>query len=317
MNNKTGKYAVTGAFGYSGSYIASQLLEAGKSVITLTNSVNRKSELQQRIEAYPFNFDCQEKLRETLKGVSVLCNTYWVRFNHKDFCFADAVKNSSILFQQAKKAGVERIVHISITNASQDSSLEYFSGKAEVEAALQESGVSYAILRPAVLFGKEDILINNIAWTLRNFPIFGIFGNGSYRLCPIYVGDLAKLVVEQCQSRENVKIDAIGPECFTYKELVQEISKAIGKKRILKSVSSRMACAAAAMIGKLLGDVLVTPDELEGLMSELLYVDSEPVGTTRLTDWLKDNANGLGKKYANEMSRRNDRRKAYFPAETV
>ena len=65
------------------------------------------------------------------------------------------------LFEAAKKQGIKRIVHISITNPSEDSPFEYFSGKAKIEKALIEFGISYA-LRPAVLFGKEDILINNI-----------------------------------------------------------------------------------------------------------------------------------------------------------
>jgi NADH dehydrogenase len=106
---------------------------------------------------------------------------------------------------------VQRIVHVSITNPSEESPLEYFSGKARLEQALAATAMSYAILRPTVLFGKEDILINNIAWALRRLPVFGVFGDGHYRLQPIYVDDLAQLAVEQGANRENVVIDAIGP----------------------------------------------------------------------------------------------------------
>ena len=181
----------------------------------------------------PFHFDQPERLAESLAGVSVLYNTYWVRFNHRRFTFADAVRNSRTLFDAARQAGVERIVHVSITNPSLDSPLEYFRGKAEVEEALQASGVSYAILRPAVLFGGEDILINNMAWTLRRLPVFGVFGRGDYRLQPIHVDDLASLAVAQGQRRENVTINAIGPETFTYRELVETIGQIIGRRRPL------------------------------------------------------------------------------------
>ena len=194
-NMKETHHAVTGAFGYSGKYIATRLLDRGHEVITLTNSANRPNPFGGRVTPYPFNFDKPEELARSLQGVSVLYNTYWVRFNHKMFQHADAVRNTLVLFEAAKAAGVERIVHVSITNPSEESPLEYFSGKAKLERALMESGMSYAILRPAVLFGKEDILINNIAWALRRLALFGVFGRGEYRLQPIHVDDLASLAV--------------------------------------------------------------------------------------------------------------------------
>jgi uncharacterized protein YbjT (DUF2867 family) len=146
-------HAVTGAFGYSGKRIASRLLDAGHRVITLTNSPNKPNPFGERVQAFPFDFDRPERLAEHLYGVSVLYNTYWVRFNHRGFKIADAVRNTLALFDAAKAAGIKRIVHISITNPSLDSPLPYFHGKAELEQALIASGVSYAILRPAVLFG--------------------------------------------------------------------------------------------------------------------------------------------------------------------
>ena len=211
-------HAVTGAYGYSGKYIAGRLLGEGRTVITLTNSPSRANPFGERIKARPFHFDRPDLLAEELQGVAVLYNTYWVRFNPDGSRYADAVHNTSVLFSAAKQAGVRRIVHVSITNASEDSPLQYFRDKAVVEKALIQSGISYAILRPAVLFGEEDILINNIAWTLRRLPIFGIFGDGRYRLQPIYVDDLAGLAVEQGERRENLIIDAIGPETFCYRE---------------------------------------------------------------------------------------------------
>ena len=194
-------HAVTGAFGYSGKYIAKRLIDEGHRVITITNSLDRKNPFGNKLRVFPFNFDAPEKLEETLQGVSVLYNTYWVRFNHKTFTHADAVKNTEIMFKTAKEAGVKRIIHISITNPSLDSTLEYFSSKARLEKSLIESGISYAILRPTVLFGKEDILINNIAWGLRYLPVFGVFGDGKYKMQPIYVEDLADLAIRSGRER--------------------------------------------------------------------------------------------------------------------
>ncbi|MCP4640527.1 MAG: NAD(P)H-binding protein [bacterium] len=304
-------HAVTGAFGYSGKYIARRLLDAGHDVITLTNSPDRANPFDGRVKAYPFNFDAPEKLTQSLRGVSVLYNTYWVRFNHKLFKHADAVTNTERLFEAAKAAGVERIVHVSITNPSEDSPLEYFSGKARLEKALVDSGVSNATLRPTVLFGKEDILINNIAWMLRRVPVFGVFGDGQYRLQPIYVDDLAELAVDQGAKRENVVIDAIGPETFTYRELVQAIGEAIGKRRPVVSVPPMVGYLAGWAFGKCVGDVVITRDEIEGLMADLLHVDSPPAGATALTEWIRDHADSLGRRYASELARRKNRTKEY------
>jgi NADH dehydrogenase len=173
-----------------------------------------------------------------------------------------------------------------------------------LEAALQNLGVSYAILRPTVLFGKEDILINNIAWILRKFPVFGVFGDGRYRLQPIYVDDLARLAVEQGQQRENVIINAIGPETFTYRELVETIGRIIGKERPLLSIPPWLGYIVGWLVGKLVNDVVVTRPEIEGLMADLLYVDSPPAGQTKLTDWARQHANELGREYASELGRR-------------
>ena len=219
-------HVVTGALGYSGKYIARRLLDAGCRVRTLTNSAGRKNPFGDSIEVHPFNFDNYPQLVESLRGATVFYNTYWIRFNHRLFNHVDAVENTLTMFRAAEEAGVERIVHVSIANPSEDSPLEYFRGKARLERALAESGISHAILRPTVLFGKEDILINNIAWSLRRFPVFPLFGFGRYRIQPIYVDDLAKLAVEQGGSRETRTNDAVGPETFTYRELIETISRA-------------------------------------------------------------------------------------------
>ncbi len=296
-------HAVTGAFGYSGRYIAKRLLEDGHDVLTLTNSVGYDL-FESRVQVRSLNFAQPGQLTESLRGVDVLYNTYWVRFNHRRFRFSDAVKNTKVLFVAARNAGVRRIVHVSITNPSVDSVLEYFRGKAELERALKASGTSYAILRPTVLFGKEDILINNIAWMLRRFPVFGLFGDGSYRLQPIYVDDLAQLAVLHGAGETNVVLNAIGPETFTYRELVSFIGEAIGRPRPIIPLPVWVAYGAAVALGLALGDVVITRDEIKGLMEERLHVEGPATGKTALTNWAREHGADLGRKYASELARR-------------
>ena len=304
-------HVVTGAFGYSGKYIATRLLDAGYRVRTLTNSLHRANPFGERVQAHPFNFDNPDRLAASLEGAVVLYNTYWVRFNHKGFRHSVAVQNTLVLFEAAKRAGVKRVVHVSITNPSETSPLEYFHGKARLERALAESGLSYAILRPTVLFGKEDILINNIAWVLRRLPVFGVFGAGQYRLQPIYVDDLAKLAVEQGHETSNRIINVIGPETFTYRGLVQEIGTIIGKRRLIVSVPPAIGYVFGWGLGQVMGDVMITREEIKGLMADMLYTDAPPAGVTKLTDWAKEHAATLGQHYASELARRKNRQSAY------
>lgn len=305
------RVAVTGAFGYSGRYIAARLLEAGHDVLTLTHSPGRANPFGDRVRAFPFHFEAPARLRETLRGTDALINTYWVRFDHRLFNHAEAVANTRTLFAAARDAGVRRVVHVSITNPDAASDLPYFRGKAELEHELRGLGVSYCILRPTVLFGKEDVLINNIAWSLRHLPVVGLFGAGDYRLQPLYVDDLARVAAEQVGGEEDQVLEAIGPETFTYRELVTRVGEAIGVRRPLVALPPVLAYLGCRVIGWWFRDVVITREEIRGLMEGRLYVNAPPLGTTRLTEWLARHRGTLGRHYTSELARRLDRVSAY------
>lgn len=297
------KIAVTGAFSYSGKYIAQRLLARGEEVITLTGHPNRPDPFDGKVKAFPLDFD-EAGMTESLRGADVLVNTYWVRFDKGENTQPRAVENTQKLVNAAVKAGVKRIVHISIANPSANSHLPYYWGKAANEKAVTESGLSYAILRPTVLVGGgQDVLINNIAFLLRRFPFFFIPGDGSYGIQPVHVEDLAELAVEAVYSKENYVIDAVGPDSYTFKELVQMVGESIGVKRLTISVPPRVALFAAQFLSLFLKDVLLTPEEVDGLSSNLL-VSKEPArGKTVFKEWLKENQNIIGAKYASELER--------------
>lgn len=294
---------VTGAFSFTGKYIARRLLERGERVRTLTGHPDRPDPFGGQVEVAPLAFDDPEALRRALSGAATLYNTYWIRFEYRGLTFAGAVRNCRTLFEAARAAGVERIVHISIANPSRDSPLPYFRGKAEVERALMESGVSHAILRPTVIFAPEDILINNIAWLLRRFPLFPIPGDGRYPVQPIYADDVATLAVDLGRRRDNVCVDAAGPEVFTYEELVRTLARVIGRRVSMVHVAPRLALLLARALGVAVGDVVITGDEIRGLMAGLLVSPSAPTGTTRLSAWLEGHREHVGRRYASELRR--------------
>ena len=296
------KIAVTGAFSYSGKYITKRLLARGEEVITLTGHPNHPDPFNGKVKAYPLDFD-EEGMTRSLQGVDVLVNTYWVRFDKGDNTQPRAVENTRKLVNTAKTAGVKRIVHISIANPSTDSHLPYYWGKAANEKTVIESGISYAILRPTVLIGNEDILINNIAYLMRRFPIFFIPGDGSYGIQPVYVEDLADLAVDGVYSKENYVIDVVGPDTFTFKEMVQLIGEKVGAKPLLISVPPRLALLAAQFLSLFVKDVLLTPEEVDGLMAGLLVSKELPRCKTSLANWLDLNQKQAGAEYASELKK--------------
>ena len=296
-------HVVTGAFSYTGKYITTRLLDAGVRVRTLTGHPERPSPYGEgRIEVAPYAFDDMAALTESLRGATTLYNTYWVRFSRGENTFERAAANTKALIAAAEAAGLRRIVHVSIANPSLESPLPYYRGKAQIEHMIADSPLSHAILRPTVLFGDEDVLINNIAWLLRRFPIFPVPGDGSYSMQPMFVDDMAALAVEQGRLNEKVVIDAVGPETFTFNEILYLIADAVGSDARIIHAPPRIALAMSRVIGLIVRDVVLTPDEVAGLTAGLLVTTSPPAGTTRLTDWLRSHSDSVGRRYASELA---------------
>ena len=304
-----GLHVVTGAFGYTGKYIARELLRRGARVRTLTNSLHRENPFGDAVEVHPLDFTDRDALVESLRGASVLYNTYWVRYDHRggtrDFGYDLAVRNTRTLFECAREAGVERVVHVSVANASEDSDWGYFRGKALLEKDLKASGLSYAIVRPTVIFGGPDnVLITNIAWLLRHLPLFGLFGSGNYRLTPIHVADLSGICAKAADGDTNVTLDAVGPETFTYREMIHQMARAMALRRLIVPLPDFISLLAGRALGLFLKDIVVTRHEISGLRGELMYTGTEPLGTTSFTDWLQSEAETLGRTYTNDLERR-------------
>jgi NADH dehydrogenase len=293
---------ITGAFSFSGRAIAQRLLERGVVVRTLTAHPERAGPLAQRIEAFPLRFDDPDELAKRFDGVDAFYNTYWVRFDSGDVTFEAAVRNSRRLFEAARRAGVRRVVHVSIANPSLDSPLPYYRGKARVESDLVACGLSHAILRPTVLFGEGGVLLNNIAWLLRRLPVFAIPGDGGYRLQPVHVDDLARLAVAQAERDDDVILDATGPETYRYVDLVRSLRAAVSSRALLVRVPPGVALLLGRVLGVLLRDVLITRDEISGLRDGLLVSHQPATGETRLSEWLRAHADTFGHEYLSELA---------------
>ena len=179
-----------------------------------------------------------------MQGAGVLCNTYWVRFGRGRTSFDQAMENTKVLVDAAARSGVGRIVHFSVVNASTESGLTYFRDKGRVEETLKGLGILCAIIRPTLVFGAGDLLFNNMAWALRSFPAFPVFGSGDYAVQPIYAEDLAARSVAAGSLTENLFAYAVGPETFSFEGLLRLLTETVG--------------APVRLVGLMLRDVALT-----------------------------------------------------------
>jgi uncharacterized protein YbjT (DUF2867 family) len=300
-----GRAVVTGAFSYSGGAISRQLLDRGVEVTSLSRRpAPTDHPLAGAVGFERLQFEDGEQLTRALDGAEVLYNTYWIRFPRRGTSFGRAVRNSQILFHAAGRAGVRRIVHLSVTNASSNSPYAYFRGKAEVERVLAETTSEYAVIRPSLVFGgREEILINNMAWLLRHLPLYAVPGDGRYRVQPVFVGDVAELAVAASERSGPSTEDAVGPEVYTFDEFLTVLSSALGVGARLAHLRPKVVVALGRALGLLLRDVLITTEELGALTSELLVSHQPATGHTSFAEWLAGAADWLGRRYANELRR--------------
>lgn len=293
---------VTGAYSYTGRFVAPRLLQRGRRLRTLTNHPDPKSPLFGQIETVAMDFGRPAQLAEAMRGADTVYNTYWVRSHHGAATFAQAVRNTGLLIDAAREAGVRRLVHVSIANP-EDSDLPYYLGKAELEQRVRASGMSYAIVRPTLIFGHGDVLINNISWFIRHLPVFGIPGDGQYRLQPVFVEDYADRIVSAGSSADNLTVDVAGPEIFAFEALVRMLRDALGRRTAIVHLPPRLALAGAQLVSLALRDITLTGAELRGLMAELLVSKQPSTCPTRLSDWAREHHTELGRRYASELDR--------------
>jgi NADH dehydrogenase len=296
--------AVTGAFGYSGAAIARELLGAGHQVRTLTGHPGRAPD-GTPVDVRPMDFADPGSLERDLRGVHTLYNTYWIRFPRGGTTHYTAVANSRVLFDAAARAGVRRVVHVSITHAGDPaaSSYSYFRGKAAVEEHLRATGIPHAIARPAILFGGDGVLLNNIAWLLRHLPVFAIGGDGGYRVRPIHVDDLARLMIELGGREDSVTVDAVGPQSLTFRQMVTAIRAATGSHAVIVPAPAWAIPPLAQGLSAALRDTLLTSDEYYAMTDGLADSDAAATGIVALTDWIASHGDDLGRGYANEINR--------------
>jgi nucleoside-diphosphate-sugar epimerase len=295
--------AITGAFGFTGRALAKRLLDDGRDLVTLSRRSGDGDPLRDRLRVEPFDTDRPDHLVASLAGVDTLFNTYWIRFPRGPRTYERAVAQTAVLVAAARDAGVRRIVHVSVVNAAIDGPTPYVRAKAALEALVRGSGLEWVIVRPTLTYGPSDILINNLAWALRRLPICGLPGTGRYTVQPVHVNDVARICVEAGRGDAGMTIDAAGPEILAYRDLVEMVRGAVRSHSIVVPMPAPLVLAAGRALGLAVRDVVLTRDEVRELTSSFLTSAESPLGTIRISEWLRANGAVLGRRWASELAR--------------
>ena len=133
--------------------------------------------------------------------------------------------------------------------------------------------------------------------------MFAIPGSGDYRIQPVFVEDVAEIAVNSGHQDDNVVLDAVGPETFAFNEFVKMLARQTNSRARILHVRPGFALFLARLIGYVVRDVVITRDEIDGLMSNLLVSKVSPTRHTRLSDWLEQNIGSVGTKYISGLQR--------------
>jgi uncharacterized protein YbjT (DUF2867 family) len=301
---KVVRLLITGASGFIGGAISDRLV--GRAEIRSLTSHPAKNRFGERVRSFPYDFERPARMEDPFRGVDVFVNSYYVRFNYGAASFELAVDRTRELIALARAAGVRKIVHVSVSNAGERSDLPYYSNKGRIERLVRESGLDYTILQPAIVVGPGDILVNNIAFFLRRVPVFTIFGRGDYRVQPITLDAFADLAVEAVDgAHRRVTLAVAGPSDWGFLDMVRAVRTAVGSRALIVRAPAPLALAGLKVAGLMLGDVVLTRDEVKGLTREYLCAERPLRRGADFADWLAQPAvaSTLGRRYESELAR--------------
>jgi NADH dehydrogenase len=187
------------------------------------------------------------------------------------------VQAAGRLALQARRAGVERLVHVSGIGADAASGSLYIRSRGEGELAVQAAFPTAIIVRPAVMFGRDDAFLNTLVKLLRRLPAYPMFGQGRTRLQPVSVEDVAEAIARALlpAAAHPVTYELGGPGVYTYKELLKEVADRLGKRPILLPVPFPL-WHALARIAELLPGSPLTRNQVELMQTDTVVSGAMP-----------------------------------------
>lgn len=262
--------AVIGATGFVGSHLVAHLQRSGHRVRAVSRSGARPAGWGELVTAHAADVATGVGLDAAIYGAEGVVHLVAIPRESRGRSFeAVNVEGTRQVVEAARRAGVRRFVHLSAMGVTDDPRLEYLSSKWRGEQVVRESGLSWVILRPSLLFGEGDGFFSLIRTTLTWWSpgVVVIPGDGRERFQPLSVDDLA-IGIERClldEDRSGTTYELGGPEQLTYREIVDRVMRVTGKRRLKLNMPVPLISALTAVTDLVLPIFPVSHDQIRSL----------------------------------------------------
>jgi uncharacterized protein YbjT (DUF2867 family) len=234
-------------------------------------------------------------LDRLLEGVDAVVNVAWYRWG-SERRFRILSDGLGRLLAAARRRHVPFVqVSVPPAPAHLETGIPYLTYKRRFDEAVRTSGLSYAIVRPTLMFARDDVLLGVMLRTVRRYPFFPMFGDGAYRISPVAAADVARLIQTLALDPPNATVDVGGPAAYRYRDVTDRMFALVGKRPRYWHLSPR-AGVRLATLSQSLGSSLLYAYEVEWLLSDTLALPPSPRvdwPMRRVEPYLRDEAERL------------------------
>ncbi len=228
--------AVTGATGFIGRFLVPRLLDDGRRVrAVVRDALRAASVLPPAAQRVSGDLADEDALTRALSGARTVIHLVGIiRGRSSEFAAVHREGTARLLRAARRSGSVDFFIYVSALGADAASINPYLRTKGEAEALVQESGIPFLILRPALVLGRGDGFTTPLVQVLRQSPVIPIIGSGRYPLRPVAVGDLVTLISRATDGAiRNLIFTVAGPQEVTYADLVRMLSTTMGLRKPL------------------------------------------------------------------------------------
>ena len=258
---------VTGATGFLGRRVVRELLERGDQVRALVHTPGKERMFSHReIEVQYGSVRDPASLSSAFYDVEAVVHLVGIIRRRRRDTFEDIHREGTAnVLAAAKEAGARHFLHVSVIGSANDRTYPYLYTKWLGEQEVINSGLPYTIFRPSMLFGEGDEFLNALAGLVRLFPLVPVIGSGNNRMQPLAADDLARCIGTTL-GREDLKgriLELGGADRLNYNELVSEVAKAMGKRRLRLHLPAWLMYAFAKVSQGFLPRAPITTDQIK------------------------------------------------------
>ena len=259
-----------GATGQIGRNLIRKLSQNNYKITAVTRNTHRAGYILKTqanpgyLELVEINNFNEKKIENLMKECSICVNLIGILYEKKKDQFKLIHTDlPDLLSQKANKLNIEKFIHLSALGIEKALDSKYAKSKLDGEKKIRQNFVNSIILKPSVVYSVDDKFTTRFMTILSRLPIMPIYYNGKTKFTPIHASDLVDIIFKTIQSKNNdLILECIGPEIFTFKEIIQKLLNSIQKKRILLPLPQSIASVSAKLL-QLLPNPLLTEDQLK------------------------------------------------------